>query len=303
MTERAGAVADPRALLAKYGFAPKKSWGQNFLVAESVYAAIVRAAARAEDDWVVEIGAGLGTLTARLADAVPAGRVVAVERDRDMVTVLRGELAARANVEIAEANALAFDYGAVAAAAGKPVAVAGNLPYQIASPLIFNLLDARRHLSRAVIMLQKEMADRIRAKPGTSEYGALGVMVTTVADVRLVVKAPAGAFHPRPKVDSAVIELVPLVAPRFALGDEKQYSRVVHAAFGQRRKTLRNALRSAFDDAAVDGALAATGINGQRRGETLDLAEFAALARELSGAHGTSPPTPAGGGGMVAGDA
>ncbi len=289
----AARVADPRALLDKYGLTPKKSWGQNFLVADNVYGAIVRAAARAEDDWVVEIGAGLGTLTARLADAVPRGRVVAVERDRDMVAVLRGELGGRANVDIAEANALAFDYGAVAAAAGKRVAVAGNLPYQIASPLIFNLLEARRHVTRGVIMLQKEMADRIRAKPGTSEYGALGVMVTTLADVRLVVRAPAGAFHPRPRVDSAVLELTPLATPRFAIADDRRYSQVVHAAFGQRRKTLRNALRAAFDDEAVAGALAAAGIDGQRRGETLDLAEFAALANGLSDARGIGPPTQA----------
>ena len=276
-------MPDPRALLARYGLHAKKSWGQNFLVDERVYDAIVRAAVRAPDDQVVEIGAGLGTLTVRLAEAVPAGRVVAIERDRDLAVVLRGELGGRANVEIAEENALTFDYAAAAARAGRPMVVVGNLPYHLASQLLFRILDARRQVARAVVMLQKEMADRIVARPGTKAYGALGVMITTFADVRLVVRARPGAFFPAPKVDSAVVELVPLPdgRPRQPLVDAGRHSAVVHAAFGQRRKTLRNALRARFADGDLDAALTRAGIDGARRGETLSIDEFIGLANEL----------------------
>jgi 16S rRNA (adenine1518-N6/adenine1519-N6)-dimethyltransferase len=286
MSER---VPDPRVLLEKYGLRAKKSWGQNFLVHEKVYEGIVRAAVREPSAWVVEIGAGLGTLTARLAAAASAGRVIAVERDRDMVAVLRGELGALPNVEIAEENALAFDYAAVAARAGKKIVACGNLPYQIASRLVFGMLDARAHLERIVIMLQKEMADRVLAAPDTDAYGAMGVMVQTWADVRRVVQAPRGAFHPAPRVDSSVIELTPLpgAAPRVPLADEARYSALVHAAFGQRRKTLRNAMRSRWDAEETARALAAAGIDGDRRGETLSIAELARLANELAPARAT----------------
>jgi 16S rRNA (adenine1518-N6/adenine1519-N6)-dimethyltransferase len=125
------------------------------------------------------------------------------------------------------------------------------------------------------------MADRVVAKPGGKDYGALGVMIRTYADVTTVIKVGAGSFLPPPKIDSTVIKMVPLAEPRAPIADEAHYSKVVHAAFGQRRKTLRNALRAQFDDAAIDAALAATGIDGGRRGETLDIPEFAALARSL----------------------
>jgi 16S rRNA (adenine1518-N6/adenine1519-N6)-dimethyltransferase len=197
--------------------------------------------------------------------------------------VLRGELGGRANVEIAEENALTFDYAAAAARAGRPVVVVGNLPYHLASQLLFRILDARRQVARAVVMLQKEMADRIVARPGTKAYGALGVMITTFADVRLVVRARPGAFFPAPKVDSAVVELVPLPdgRPRQPLLDAGRHSAVVHAAFGQRRKTLRNALRARFAAPDLDAALARAGIDGARRGETLSIDEFIRLANEL----------------------
>lgn len=271
-------IADPRTLLAKYRLNAKRSWGQNFLISTRVYDAIVRATVAAPGEWVVEVGAGLGTLTARLAEALPTGRVIAVERDRDLAKVLREELGAVANVEIAEANALTFDYSAVAARAGGPIAVVGNLPYQIASPLVFAMLEQRQSISRAVIMLQKEMADRLVARPDTSEYGAMGVMVGAYADVRRVTAAPSQAFHPAPRVDSAVVAITPRAMPRAPIPDERKFSAVVHAGFGQRRKTLRNALRARWVVDEVDAALTATGLDGQRRGETLSIEEFAALA-------------------------
>ncbi len=277
-------TADPRELLRRYGLAAKKSWGQNFLVNDGVYRAIVDATVDGDDAWVIEIGAGLGTLTARLADRVPDGKVVAIERDRDMARVLREELGDRANVEIVEADAKTFDYAAVAKQRGAPVSVCGNLPYQLSSMILFALLDpaVRPHIARAVVMLQREVADRLVASPGTKAYGGLTAIVSAYADVSTVVRVKPGSFHPPPKVESAVVAVRPLASPRAPIADEAHYADVVHAAFGQRRKTLRNALRASFDPTAVDAALAAANIEGGRRGETLAVSEFAALASELA---------------------
>jgi 16S rRNA (adenine1518-N6/adenine1519-N6)-dimethyltransferase len=270
-------------LLGRYNLRAKKGFGQNFLISDRAFRAIVDAAVRSDDDWIVEIGAGLGTLTARLAERVPEGKVIALERDPDMIAVLRGELGGVDNLEIEAADALRYDLRMAARWRGGTIAVCGNLPYHIAAPLLFRIVEAREAVRCAVVMIQKEMADRIIAAPGTKAYGALGVMLRTYVDASVVAKVSAGSFVPPPKVDSTVIKLVPLAggAPRVAIADEAHYSRVVHAAFGQRRKTLRNALRAILDDAAVDAALAATGIDGGRRGETLDIAEFAALAAAL----------------------
>lgn len=275
------AFTDARALLDRYGLRAKKSFGQNFLISDRAFRAIVDATVRTPDDWIVEIGAGLGTLTARLAARVPDGKVIALERDPDMIAVLRAELGTNDIVQIEDVDAMRYDLRMAARWRGEPIAVCGNLPYHIASQLIFRVLDAREHVTHAVFMIQKEMADRIVAPPGGKDYGALGVMVRTYADVTTVVKVGAGSFVPPPKIDSTVVKIVPLAASRAPITDEKHYSAVVHAAFGQRRKTLRNALRAAFDEAAVDAALAATNIDGVRRGETLDIAEFAALAAAL----------------------
>jgi len=270
--------ADAHALIQKYGLRAKKSWGQNFLVDERAYREIVHACAAGDGDWIVEIGAGLGTLTARLA--ATGAHVVAIERERDMLEVLRAELGGDARVEVTEANALTYDYAALAARAGRPPVVVGNLPYQIASPILFRLMETPAPLARIVVMLQKEMADRIVAPPGEKAYGALSVMVRLWGEPKLVCRVRAGGFVPAPRVDSAVLRIVPRATPLDA--DRDQFSRVVHAAFGQRRKTLRNALSAAFDGGVVDGALAAAAIDGQRRGETLSVDEFATLTRALS---------------------
>ena len=278
-----GPFPDARVLLGRYGLHAKKSFGQNFLISERAFRAIVDATVRADDDWIVEIGAGLGTLTARLAERVPEGKVIALETDPDMIRVLRAELAGVDNVEIEAADALRYDLRMAARWRGDAIAVCGNLPYHIAAPLLFKIVEARAQIRRAVVMIQKEMADRLVASPGTKEYGALGVMIRTYADVSSVARVSAGSFAPPPKVDSTVVKLVPLPGggTRVPIADEAHYSAVVHAAFGQRRKTLRNALRAAFDEAAVDAALAATKIDGVRRGETLDIGEFAAVAAAL----------------------
>jgi 16S rRNA (adenine1518-N6/adenine1519-N6)-dimethyltransferase len=275
---------DARVLLERYGLRAKKSFSQNFLISDRAFRAIVDATVRTDMDVIVEIGAGLGTLTARLAERVTAGKVIAIERDRDMIAVLRAELAVD-NVEIEEVDALRYDLSMAARAnGGERVVVCGNLPYQIAAPLLFRVVEFREWVHHAVFMIQKEMADRLVAKPGGKDYGALGVMIRTYADVTSVAKVSAGSFVPPPKVDSTVIKLVPLPdgKPRAPITDHKHYSAVVHAAFGQRRKTLRNALRAVFEEAAVDAALRSTQIDGGRRGETLEIAEFAALAEALA---------------------
>ncbi len=274
---------DARALLQKHGLYAKKSFGQNFLTSERAFRAIVDATVRQDDDWIVEIGSGLGTLTARLAERVPEGKVIALERDRDMVGVLRAELGNVENVQIEEVDAMRYDLQMVGRWRGDSIAVCGNLPYHIAAPLIFRTLAARKVVHRAVFMVQREMADRIVAPPGSKAYGALGVMVRTYADVSMVTKVSAGSFVPPPKVESAVIRLVPLPggAPRVPLADPARYRAVVQAAFGQRRKTLRNALRARFEAAAVDAALAGCNLDGGRRGETLSIEELAAIGNAL----------------------
>jgi 16S rRNA (adenine1518-N6/adenine1519-N6)-dimethyltransferase len=236
-----------------------------------------------DDDWIVEIGAGLGTLTARIVERVTAGKVIALEPDPDMIRVLRAELGEVDNLEIEQVDALRYDLRMLQRMVGTPLTVCGNLPYHLASQLIFKVIDAREIVRFAVFMVQKEMADRIVAKPGTKEYGALGVMVCTYCDVTTVIKVGAGSFVPVPKIDSTVLKLVPLVGgrPRVEISDHAHYSKVVHAAFGQRRKTLRNALRAVWADEAVDGALATTKIDGTRRGETLSIPEFGQLAAAL----------------------
>jgi 16S rRNA (adenine1518-N6/adenine1519-N6)-dimethyltransferase len=283
MTVAGQPFPDPRTLLRRHGLRAKKSWGQNFLIAEGVYRAIVDASIESNEDWVVDIGAGLGTLTMRLAERVPEGMVIAVERDPDLVKVLETELGHLDNVEVHPANALTYDLGAIARWRGAPVSLVGNLPYQIAAPLLFRFIEQRQQLSRIVVMLQREMAERLLARPGTAAYGVLGVLIGAWADVEMVVRARATAFAPPPKVESAVVRIVPLAggAPRVPLGGPEQFRDVVHAAFGQRRKVLRNALRARFSAEAIDVALAAVGVDGGRRGETLSIEELAALTVAL----------------------
>ncbi|MEJ7600156.1 MAG: 16S rRNA (adenine(1518)-N(6)/adenine(1519)-N(6))-dimethyltransferase RsmA [Kofleriaceae bacterium] len=280
---------DARVLLERYGLRAKKSFSQNFLISDRAFRAIVDATVKTDEDWIVEIGAGLGTLTSRLAARVPEGKVIALERDRDMIAVLRAELAGADNVEIEEVDALKYDLRMAAKWRGDSISVCGNLPYQIAAPLMFRVIEAREAVRVAVVMIQKEMADRIVAPPGGKDYGALGVMLRTYADVSVVAKVSAGSFVPAPKVDSTVIRLTPLAQPRAPIGDEKHYSAVVHAAFGQRRRPCAMRCVRCLDEAAVDAALAAASIDGIRRGETLDIAELAAVAVAIP--PGREPPS------------
>ena len=280
-------TADPvphleaRELLQRHGLHAKKSWGQNFLVDERAYAAIVAACALGPGDAAVEIGAGLGTLTSRLLET--GARVVAIERERDMCAVLRSELGAISRFTLREENALSVDYAELARELGPPIVLVGNLPYQIASPLLFCFLAARPLVRRIVVMLQREVADRLLAQPGTDDYSALSAQVQLVARVRRVCHVGRGGFIPAPRIDSTVVLLEPQAETVVPVRDLNRYSQVVRAAFGQRRKTLRNALGSVFGEAALP-ALTSAGIDPARRGETLNIADFARLADALHGA-------------------
>jgi len=272
---------DPRALLKQYGLAAKKSFGQNFLVAESVYRAITDATVSSDSDWVVELGGGLGTLSMRLAQRLSEGKLFIVERDRDMVAVLRDQLGHLDGVEIIEQDAVGYDFALVARWRGEPITLCGNLPYNIASQLLFRVVEHRDSVTRAVFMIQREMAQRVMASPGTKAYGAMTIVLQTYLDVsvvRRVVKPTA--FVPPPKVDSTVVCLTPLPggAPRVPLHDPQRFVAVVRAGFAQRRKTLRNSLKTGFEPAEIDRMLAVAEIDGGRRAETLEIAEMAALA-------------------------
>ncbi|ACG74954.1 dimethyladenosine transferase [Anaeromyxobacter sp. K] len=276
----------PRALLDRYDLRAKKSWGQNFLGDEAVLDDIARLAAPRAGDAVLELGAGLGHLTARLL--ARGARVAAVERDRDMVRVLRGELGDR--ITLLEADAARLDYadlaarfGAAAAAGEGPrLAVVGNLPYHLTSPILFSILDQVAHVSRAVFLLQREVAERLAAPPASRDWGVLSVLLQREADVSVERIVPPGAFWPPPKVASAVLCAL-FRPPADAVADPARFRRLVKAGFGQRRKTLRNALGSAklADPARLEAAFAAAGVDPGRRGETLTLAEWAALERTL----------------------
>ena len=272
-------------MLARHGMSAKKSWGQNFLHDRSVLGRIVAAAGAGTDDVVVELGAGLGTLTAALAAASPQPRrIVAVERDPDMQRVLAAELHGQAHVEVMNADALAFDYAAARAAAGKPVVVVGNLPYQIASALILSLVEAgaRGDVARAVVMVQREMAQRIVAPPGSRTYGRLTIAIAQRAEARVLFHVRPGSFHPAPSVTSSVLGLTPRAAPLAPVRDAALFEDVVKQAFATRRKMLRRALGSAFGDAAAGAALIASGIEGTKRAEELSVADFARLADALA---------------------
>ncbi|MCP5279378.1 MAG: 16S rRNA (adenine(1518)-N(6)/adenine(1519)-N(6))-dimethyltransferase RsmA [Thiobacillus sp.] len=249
----------------------KKHLGQHFLVDQHYIARIVAAIRPEPDDLMVEIGPGPGALTRPLLDALRHLHVV--EFDRDMVARLQAELPAE-RLAIHQTDALNFDFGAL----GNDLRVVGNLPYNISSPLLFHLADYAAGIRDMTFMLQKEVVDRMAAAPDTPDYGRLSVMLQARFAVTRLFIVPPGAFQPPPKVDSAIVRLVPLPAEAVPCTNHKVFADVVARAFGQRRKTLRNTLKGVADDTAF----AAVGIDPARRGETLSVAEFAALANHLT---------------------
>jgi len=272
-------VATPRESLRQHGLRPKHSWGQNFLGDAGILRQLAEAAELRPGDTVVELGAGLGHLTRALA--ATGARVVAVERDRDLVKVLEAEQLP--GIQVIAANAADVHFAELA---GVPeVAVAGNLPYHLTSPILFQVLDQRASVSRAVFTLQQEVVARIAAPAGTREAGVLSALLQLHFDVDHLFDVPARMFHPPPRVDSAVVRLRRLPHPRAEVRSEDRYRRVVKAAFAQRRKTLLNSMRSDKELASPDQlaqALQRAGVDPGRRGETLSIQELAAIERALA---------------------
>ncbi|MGI6553074.1 MAG: 16S rRNA (adenine(1518)-N(6)/adenine(1519)-N(6))-dimethyltransferase RsmA [Bacillota bacterium] len=278
-----------KELLSKNRLQPKKRLGQNFLIDRHIIHKIVDAAQLGEEDLVVEIGAGLGTMTGLLAKR--AGQVLAIEIDGDLLPILEKNLEGLSNVRILQQDILQLDLDRLVAAiypsrGQRRYQVIGNLPYYITTPIIMRLLEEKYSIEHLVIMIQKEVGQRIKAGPGSKDYGALSVAVQYYAVPEIICRVPASAFLPAPLVESVVLNLKIREQPAVLVEDEKLFFAVVRAAFGQRRKTLLNALAGCFQDISkkeLACRLVEAGINGQRRGEELDLQEFSRVAGALSG--------------------
>jgi len=270
------------SLLARYAIRPKRRLGQNFLIDRNILNKIVDAAQPAESRYVLEIGPGLGTATIALAEA--AEKVVAVEADPRLIPVLQETLRDRNNVEIVQADFLKLDLGRFLDEwfDGNRCVAVSNLPYYITSPIITRLIEHKDRFLRIVLMVQKEVAARLAAKPGLEDYGALTVLVQYHCRLEIIAQVSRNVFYPPPDVDSALILLEPLPEPSVKTVDEALFFRVVRAAFGKRRKTIWNALTAfrgeAWSRETVRSVLRAAGIDPRRRGETLSLEEFARVA-------------------------
>lgn len=262
-------------------------WGQNFLVDHAVSARIVEWAA-VEGSPVVEIGPGRGAITSLLA--ARASRLWLVEIDPELADLQRRAFADDPRVEVVEADALALDWKALVPPATR---VVSNLPYESGTAIVAHLLAARGSFASLTVMLQREVADRLVAEPASRAYGALSVLTRIAADVEAGMVVAPRSFRPRPAVESRVVKLRPLTEFRYDVGDEETFRFVVRAAFGQRRKMLRNnlgrAVEARFGAGAWQALLGATGIDGERRPETLAVAEFAALSRAARGLESAPP--------------
>ncbi|MEQ1438646.1 16S rRNA (adenine(1518)-N(6)/adenine(1519)-N(6))-dimethyltransferase RsmA [Fontimonas sp. SYSU GA230001] len=253
--------------------AAKRRFGQNFLHDPYVIERILRAIDPQPGDTLVEIGPGLGALTVPLLERT--GRLTVVEIDRDVIPLLRERCGGRPGLKVIEADALRLDYRALQPAGGH-IRLAGNLPYNISTPLLFHLLEQADAIADMHFMLQKEVVDRMCAGPGDPAYGRLSVALAARCAVSHLFDVGPGAFRPAPKVDSAVVRLVPR-APDFEIRDLDAFDRVVTRAFGQRRKTLANTLKGLLDSAQI----AAAGVDPRARAETLHARDFARLAAQL----------------------
>jgi len=262
-----------RFVLGELGIRPHKRLGQHFLIDPAVIDRMIAAAQIGPGDTILEIGPGLGVLSNKLAEL--ATRLSLVEVDTVLADRLRERFTGNDRVQVITADFLTLD---LSSAFPEPVIhVVASLPYNVATPILFRLLDHRHRFPEVTVMIQKEVAERLSAAPGTKAYGVPSVLTQLYATVTTVGTVGPRSFFPAPKVESQIVRLVFHEAPRIAVQNEKVLRRVVKAAFAQRRKTLRNALRAAgYSD--LDAAAERTGIDLQRRGETLSLEEFAALA-------------------------
>jgi 16S rRNA (adenine1518-N6/adenine1519-N6)-dimethyltransferase len=280
-------MSSPSSLLRKYGIRPLKRLGQCFLCDRNIMEKIIRIADVRDADTVVEIGAGTGVLTAMIADR--ARRVIAVEVDRMLVELLRKELGDRGNVEVIHADVLRLDFSTFHPGGGQEkrenrLKVIGNVPYNISSQILLRLLEYRHCIGRIVLMLQREVAERLAASPGTKDYGPLSVYVALYTEPTLESRVPASCFHPHPDVESRIIRLDVRDEPLCRVDNADFFQRLVRTSFSKRRKTLLNNLKSSslsISDERIAAALSTLGIDGSRRAETLSVNEFAALGNFL----------------------
>ena len=268
-------------ILQKYNFNFQKKFGQNFLIDEHVLDKIIRAAEITKDDYVLEIGPGIGTMTQYLACA--AREVTAVEIDRALIPILEDTLKEYDNVSIINEDILKVDIAALAKEknGGRPIKVVANLPYYITTPIIMGLFESHVPLESITVMVQKEVADRMQVGPGTKDYGALSLAVQYYAEPYIVANVPPNCFVPRPAVGSAVIRLTRHQKPPVEVMDEKLMFRLIRASFNQRRKTLANGLKNSgelnLSKEVITAAIEKLGKGSSVRGEALDLEEFARL--------------------------
>ena len=265
-------------ILRAFDLRASRRLGQNFLISPGVVRAVVEAAEIENGDRVLEIGPGIGTLTQGLLEA--GAEVTAVELDKKLPAVLAETLRGYEHLKVVQGDILKTDIPALMG--DQPFKVAANLPYYITTPILLSLLEQSLPITHIVTMVQKEVAERMTARPGGKDYGALSVAVQYHTEPEIVLDVPPSCFFPAPEVDSAVIACTVRQTPAVAVQDEKLFFRVVKASFGQRRKTLSNALKPlGFSKAQIEDALLGAGIDSTRRGETLSLEEFAAIANKL----------------------
>lgn len=265
-----------KELVQKYNFRFSKSLGQNFLIDDSVPRDIVNGADVCEDDLVIEIGPGVGTLTVQLLKR--AKRVVAIELDSSLIPILIAELGDNPKFQLIHNDALKVDFNEIIGDE-KSVKLVANLPYYVTTPIIVNLLKGGYNFKSLTIMIQKEVAERMNAEPNCKDYGALSILVQYYCNTKIVRKVPPSCFIPRPKVDSIVIRLERLEEPSVKVKNEKLFFEIVRHAFNMRRKTLWNATKNVkLPKELMEKAYEEAGIDPKRRGETLSLAEFGALS-------------------------
>jgi 16S rRNA (adenine1518-N6/adenine1519-N6)-dimethyltransferase len=277
-------MTSPRILLAVHNIRPKKQLGQNFLSDPAAAAMIVNRSEISPEDIVLEVGAGLGALTIPVARI--AQKVIAVDKDPKIIDILRTEIIANnlSNVVLMDRNILEVDIKALAEDFGRGIVVMGNLPYNISSQILVQLIKSRKAVSRAVLMFQREMAQRLTAEPGCKEYGRLTVMLQYCSHIKKVADVKASLFFPKPKVDSEVLELRFKKVLEYEADDETFLFRVVKAAFGNRRKTLKNSLYASelnIDANLAKHVLESSDIDPVRRAETLNTEEFVRLSNNL----------------------
>ena len=288
MSKREPYLGNPQAtsaVLNKYGFTFQKKFGQNFLIDPHVLDKIIRAAEITEDDFVLEIGPGMGTMTQYLAYA--AREVYAVEIDKSLIPILEDTLSDYDNVTVINEDILKVNIAKLAEEknGGRPIKVVANLPYYITTPIIMGLFESHVPVESITVMVQKEVADRMQVGPGTKDYGALSLAVQYYAKPYIVANVPPNCFMPRPKVGSAVIRLTRHAETPVQVDDEKLLFQIIRASFNQRRKTLANGLKNyeglSFEKETIEAAIAECGFSPSVRGEALSLEEFAKLANVL----------------------